>query len=94
MTDSLSFDSGAIRTSASTLVDAGGQVPTMTPLDLAGCGSSAVAAAAERFNGRSKKFVALLALQLSDVGGDAQRAADAWDAQEAALAATAAGGTP
>lgn len=93
MPESLKIDGETIRATASSLVDAGGQVPTMTPLDLSGCGSATVASAAANFNARSKKFVALLALQLADVGGDAQRAADSWDAQEAALA-TSAGGAP
>ena len=94
MAEPLQIDAETIRSSASSLIDAAGQVPTRTPLDLAGSGSSAVAAAAERFNGRSKKFVTLLALQLDDIGTDAKLAADEWDAKEAALASSAAGATP
>ena len=93
MSDSLTIDAEVIRASAAALVESGGLVPTLTPLELSDCGSSAVAAAAASYNERAKKSAALLALQLADVGSDASRAADSWDAQEAALAATAAGGT-
>jgi len=85
----LKIDGETIRSTASSLLSASGLVPTMTPLDLTGCGSAAVTAAAANFNDRSKKFVALTVLQLADIGNDAQGAADAWDAQEAALATNA-----
>ena len=94
MSDLLNFDSATIRATATALVDAGDLVPTSSPLELAGCGSSAVAAAAANFNERAKKIAVLLELQLIDVGNDADRSADSWDAKEAALAASAAGGTP
>ena len=94
MADSLKVDAGTMGATVASLVDAGAQVPTTSPLELADCGSSAVAAAATNFNERAKKFAALLALQLADIGNDAQRAADSWDAQEAALATNAAGATP
>ena len=92
MSDALTIDAEVIRSSAAALIESGGLVPTLTPLELSDCGSSAVAGAAASYNERAKKFAALLALQLADAGNDATRAADSWDAQEAALAA-AAGGT-
>ncbi len=93
MSGPLKINGATIRASSSALIDAGSHVPKSAPLNLADCGSAAVAAAAERFNERSKKFAALAALQLTDIGNDARRAADAWDKQEAALAASA-GATP
>lgn len=87
MNQPLQFDADVVRATASALKEAASRVPVAEPLNLAHCGSSAVAAAATRFNDRANRYGVLLALQLADVGGDASKAAETWAAKDAALAA-------
>jgi hypothetical protein len=87
----LQIDSDAVRLGASTMRDAAQAVPTSTAIDAAGCGSSAVVSAADSFNLYVGVMAKTFQARMTQSADNADAAAKAWDEQEAALAAAAAG---
>lgn len=87
MSDQLFVDVPTIRIAASKLRTAAGKVPVGSPVDVSGCGSSAVIAAADAFNLWATVTGQITAAKLTGSSVDADNAATAFETLEAELAA-------
>jgi hypothetical protein len=84
--DSLTVDAATILAASSTLLSAANELPTNTPLEVTGCGSSAVVAAAESFNMWAKVTTQVMSDKLTEAGQDAQNAVTAYRKQDTSIA--------
>lgn len=86
MPDSLKVDVAIIGAAASTLRSAASEVPRNAPLDVAGCGSSTVIAAAESFNMWAKVTTQVMSDKITEAASDADNAVTTFLNQDANLA--------
>jgi hypothetical protein len=85
--DSLTVDVAIIGAAASTLRTAASEIPRNSPLGVAGCGSSAVVAAAESFNMWAKVTTQVMSDKLTEAASDADNAVTTFLNQDTNLAA-------